>query len=191
MTASWKAVILAAAILVLMVAPLIWADGSSCHMYFILYGDPGCPACQAMSSFLEKNYGAECLEFRSIEEEQWRGNYDALISLLKLDAYVPLVGLLVDGKLRAISQGAVRDKAFWDNLAETNSSTQYIPVYGYRNNRRVMERIPFSEAAQYFVPITPTKPVGQGTQGSRRFSAVLPALILVSAILVIWLRWRK
>ena len=193
---SWGAALM---LLLVLGAPLLAVDEghAQCHMYFVIYGDPECPACISMSVFVGRNYGLKCLEFRSIRDERWRENYDTLISMLGLDAYVPLVGLLVDGRLKGISQGVVDDKGFWDDMARSSASSQIIPVYGFKGNHPVSESIPVSRVEQYFIPITPTAPIGisqqvqSSRQGSKGVSLVLPTVILVFAVLILWLRWRK
>jgi len=160
----------------------------ACHMYFIVYGEPWCPACKEMKSFIEKNYGSKCLEFRSIEEAGWRKNYDDLVSLLKLDAYVPLTGLVVNGRLVGIAQGVVEDKAFWSHMASTPANSTSIPVYGYRSDKLITESIKVSMVEEYF---TPGEEASATTSKHNVRLILVPALILVAIIAALWVRWRR
>ena len=110
-------------------------EGGGSSIYFVIYGQDWCPHCQAEIAFLNSTYGPSYFEFRDLDNPKWRANFLDAITLLQaknipVQPAFPLTGILVDGRLVAIVQGEISDKAYLDEILRNVDEGRILVVIG-------------------------------------------------------------
>ena len=93
---------------------------------FVVYGNRKCPFCRMLLSFLEEEYGKDVVLFRDITESKNAEMYRKLLSLLNMERFIPITGLVVNGKVVAVVQGAVTDRDYWESIIKRSSDKVFV-----------------------------------------------------------------
>ncbi len=87
--------------------PLSWTANYTVKFY--IYGSPACPHCSMAKKLLSKLYGSDAVEFRDIAVEEYAQEHEWIYEELKAgeNNYIPLILVMINGKLKAAVVGAV------------------------------------------------------------------------------------
>ena len=99
---------------------------SSNYVLYVL-GDPSCPACAALKTFLDRE-GLPYIFCPLYGNYSCAFSFSILIESYNLPPYIPTTLVISDDCIKAVVIGAVRNVKFWESLASSKVK-DYVPVY--------------------------------------------------------------
>jgi len=121
----------AAAVVIIILSTQLVLHGELGNYMFYIYGSTGCPHCRALEDSLTKWFGSNCMYFCAVDQvNECAGRFLNFYQLIGVNPAVPLTFVVVNGTVRAVVVGEVRDKTFWESLLKLPESTNISFYYG-------------------------------------------------------------